>query len=444
MCIEREESRTFSVDQGHSEIFRIGTLGVGDLLTRNNEEAERSEDEEEEDEFSVEYEEDGFGGMQEKVQFVQENSEGAEGLGEEGGHRLFRTSSGTDSSMSLRRSTSSSCESEASLDIQKLQEELRQILHFQPVPEKQQAKASRKRSAPIEARNTKPNNFSSDINVVDDANAFAHLSRSRQNSKVDGRNTSSKPSGKAAGQLVGIPARQIFPEMSVDAPMKAIISNSDCQSLSSISMNSNVNHCLSKAHEYSSSLRRKHYSLLMQSIRSKMLHSTAPTHVNTAAPIYESLLKANGGYDLPQRNSTISKVVNICRRVVKRRSNVARKRRKELGSYEQTKPVSWYSLYDEKENPNWAIAKSHGGSERFIDYITNILAQMDNMNDTYPLSCERRSFSHEINRRDDDVQDHINAKRYAKSPISESWIDTDDECKPLFLERGFSFPDVSV
>ncbi|KAH7432036.1 hypothetical protein KP509_07G005200 [Ceratopteris richardii] len=385
MCIEQEESRTFSVDQGHSEIFRIGTLGVGDLLTRNSKEAETSEDEEDEDEFIVQYEEDGCEGMQERLQVEQEYSEGAAGSAEEGG--LYRTSSGTESSMSSRRSTSSSCESEASFDIQKLQEEMRQILHFQPVPEKQQPKASTKRSTSIEFRKTKQNNLSSENNVVDDANALAHLSRSSQNTKVDGRNASSK-------------------------------------------QNSKGNNSLSKAqNESSTSLRRKHCSLLMQSIRSKILNSTAPTHVNIARPIFESLLKANGGYDLPQQSSTISKVVNLCRRIVNRKRNVARKRWKHLASYDHTEHVSWYNLDAEKEIPNWAIAKSHRGSERFIDYITNILAQMDNMNEPHTLSGDRRSFSHEINRYNDDVHAHNNAKRSAETsiPYSESWIDTDDE-----------------
>lgn len=373
---EQVEVRAKPSSSTHAEVLTIGTLGIGNLLSLKKQEEEEEEEEEEKDE---EKDDDDDGGEQ-VVHYVSPIAE--------------RLSPKRESMSSNRDSVSSNRESVSSVDIQKLQEELQKILYFNLGQEGQPpctATGSRSSVNGGKGKARKQNaRRADDCNNVHDSARESHVG-----------STEKKP----VRQL--LPLRN-FLEMPMDTVTTTRTHNGEAGSPCKL-------------------LNKQHYRLLMQSLKSRWLHCSAPTHVSVPtrvcipAPLFEKLMKPNVKETMPQRGSTMDKALCLLRRVTKRGPNGWRLRNKKANANMDKMHVGIQDT-DEEESLNWAISRSYRGSERFICYITNSIAKIDM--DDQPKNCQYENGLPLLLKEDGNKE-----ARLLTCPLlgNESWVNTDDE-----------------
>ncbi|KAI5076533.1 hypothetical protein GOP47_0008598 [Adiantum capillus-veneris] len=218
----------------YSEVLTIGTLGMGNLLNFSREKEEEEEEEETEDEQDSDVEND-----DEVAHYISP---------------IVDPLSPTRESMSSNReSLSSNRESVSSMDIQKLQEELQKILYFKI------GQAARDQARPSASKGS---------------STACNGSRVKEARKGKARREGNEGYGKESGKKN---MRELMPLHNfLEMPMDTILSKSKSKS-----KGGGGEQGLYKL------LTKRHYWLLMQSLKSRLLHST---HITIPPPLFESLV----------------------------------------------------------------------------------------------------------------------------------------------------------
>ncbi|MCO5594366.1 hypothetical protein L7F22_048396 [Adiantum nelumboides] len=371
----------------HAEVLTIGTLGIGNLLSLGK---DKDEEEQEEDHYN-EYDED---------EVAHCGSPSADLLSPP----RKSTSSNRELISLHRESVSSNRESVSSIDIQKLQEELQKILYF---------KLGQQAGTGVASSTAIKGGFSANISAACRGGKKSKAGKQKLASRGDSRDGE----GKSVRELLPLHS---FLEVPMDR----------------VSYRSRSKGGAGEWGFYKLLCTKRHYLLLMQSLKSRLLHYVAmPTvQINIPPPLFESLVSCNkptSQVELKERLplTTMDKAHHLFQKVTKKAAK-GWKRRHPNADHDNERLHTFVDPKDEEESLNWAISRSHRGSERFINYITNTLAQIDKKG--YSAIEENQQQGQQYDYALLQCQEGGNIQGRLCN-LNESWINTDDEYLVLEL-----------